>query len=94
MWKYDRALQEPGKSKNPGPGNAKGIMTQLGGPDGETGAAMRDLHRRYSCPYDEITGMLTDIGISLSEMPRLESASERCFDRCSESSSTSVSEML
>ena len=94
MWTYDKKLQYPGKVKTPSPANAKVIMTQLGGPDGETGASMRYLHQRYSCPYDEITGMLTDVGISLSEMPRLESASERCFDRCSESSSTSVSEML
>jgi len=33
-----------------------------GGPDGELGAAMRYLHQRYSCPYAEVTGVLTDIG--------------------------------
>jgi spore coat protein JC len=41
---------------------AKVIITQLGGPDGETGASMRYLHQRYACPYNEITGLLTDIG--------------------------------
>jgi len=37
-------------------------MTQLGGPDGELAASMRYLHQRYSCPYGEVTGILTDIG--------------------------------
>lgn len=62
MWSYDKKLQYPVKIKTPSPANAKVIMTQLGGPDGETGAAMRYLHQRYSCPYGEITGILTDIG--------------------------------
>ena len=35
---------------------------QLGGPDGEMGASMRYLHQRYSCPYEKVTGILTDIG--------------------------------
>lgn len=34
----------------------------LGGPDGEMGASMRYLHQRYSCPYDKVTGILTDVG--------------------------------
>ena len=34
----------------------------LGGPDGELGASMRYLHQRYSCPYDKVTGILTDVG--------------------------------
>ena len=32
------------------------------GPDGEMGASMRYLHQRYSCPFEKVTGMLTDIG--------------------------------
>ena len=38
------------------------IVSQLGGPDGEMGASMRYLHQRYSCPFDKVTGILTDIG--------------------------------
>ena len=26
------------------------------------GASMRYLHQRYSCPYDKVTGILTDVG--------------------------------
>ena len=37
-------------------------LNRSGGPDGELGASMRYLNQRYSCPYDEITGTLTDIG--------------------------------
>lgn len=70
MWKYDKKLQYPVNIKNTNPAMAKIIMTQLGGPDGESGASMRYLHQRYSCPFGEITGVLTDIGISVSEMPR------------------------
>lgn len=62
MWMYSKKLQYPVKIKNPNPAMAKIIMTQLGGPDGETGAAMRYLHQRYSCPYGEVTGILTDVG--------------------------------
>ena len=38
------------------------IISQIGGPDGELGASMRYLNQRYSMPYSEVTGMLTDIG--------------------------------
>lgn len=62
MWIYEKKLQYPVKIKNPNPTLANLIISQLGGPDGETGASMRYLHQRYSCPYDKITGMLTDIG--------------------------------
>ena len=34
----------------------------MGGPDGELGAATRYLQQRYSMPYGEIIGLLTDIG--------------------------------
>ena len=70
MWTYDKKLQYPVKIKTPNPAMAKIVMTQLGGPDGELGAAMRYLHQRYSCPYGEVTGILTDIGISVGEMLR------------------------
>ena len=33
-----------------------------GGPDGELGASLRYLSQRYSMPYDEVKGTLTDIG--------------------------------
>ena len=62
MWIYEKKLQYPVKIKNPNPTLANLIISQLGGPDGETGASMRYLHQRYSCPYDKVTGLLTDIG--------------------------------
>ena len=34
----------------------------LGGPDGELAASMRYLSQRYTMPYKEVTGILTDIG--------------------------------
>lgn len=35
---------------------------EYGGPDGELGASLRYLSQRYSMPYDEVKGTLTDIG--------------------------------
>lgn len=62
MWMYDRKLQYPVKIKNPNANYAKIIISQLGGPDGEIGAAMRYLNQRYSMPYKEVVGILTDVG--------------------------------
>ena len=62
MWLYEKKLQHPVKIKNPNPQLASIIISQLGGPDGELGASMRYLHQRYACPYDEVTGILTDVG--------------------------------
>ena len=62
MWIYDKKLQYPVKIKNPNPKLAQVIISQLGGPDGELAASMRYLHQRYSMPYDEIKGILTDVG--------------------------------
>ena len=62
MWIYEKKLEYPVKIKNADPKAAQIIISQLGGPDGEIGASMRYLHQRYSCPYDKVTGMLTDIG--------------------------------
>ncbi|MBQ8140157.1 MAG: manganese catalase family protein [Clostridia bacterium] len=62
MWIYEKKLQYPVKIKNPNLKLAQIIISQLGGPDGELAASMRYLHQRYACPYDKITGLLTDIG--------------------------------
>ncbi len=62
MCLYDKKLQYPGKIKNPNPKYAQIIISQLGGPDGELAASTRYLSQRYSMPYDEVVGILTDIG--------------------------------
>ena len=62
MWGYEKKLQYPVKIANPDPAAAKIIITQLGGPDGELGAATRYLNQRYTMPYKECKGILTDIG--------------------------------
>ena len=62
MWSYDKKLQYPVNIKNTNPALAKMIISQFGGPDGELGAAMRYLSQRYSMPYNEPIGILTDIG--------------------------------
>lgn len=62
MWAYEKKLQYPVKIKTPNATYAKIIISQLGGPDGEMAAATRYLNQRYSMPYGELIGMLTDIG--------------------------------
>ena len=62
MWTYDKKLQYPVNIKNPNPALAKLIITQYGGPDGELGASLRYLSQRYTMPYREVIGILTDIG--------------------------------
>lgn len=62
MFVYEKKLQYPVKIANPNPKLAKVIISQVGGPDGELGASMRYLNQRYSMPYDELKGLLTDIG--------------------------------
>lgn len=62
MWTYEKKLQYPVKIARPNAALAKVIITQFGGPDGELAAANRYLSQRYTMPYDEIKGVLTDIG--------------------------------
>lgn len=62
MWQYEKKLQYPVKIKTPNAKYAKIIISQLGGPDGELAAATRYLTQRYSMPYGEIIGTLTEIG--------------------------------
>jgi spore coat protein JC len=62
MFVYEKRLQYPVRIKNTNPALAKFIISQYGGPDGELGASLRYLSQRYSMPYPELRGLLTDIG--------------------------------
>ena len=62
MWIYQKQLQYPVKIERPNPRLAGLIITALGGPDGETGAAMRYLNQRYIMPDGRVVGILTDVG--------------------------------
>ena len=62
MFVYEKKLQYPVKIATPNPKIAQVLISQFGGPDGELGASMRYLSQRYSMPYAEVKGLLTDIG--------------------------------
>ena len=62
MWIYQKKLEYPINIRKPDARAAKIIMTQYGGPDGELGASLRYLSQRFSMPYKEVIGTLTDIG--------------------------------
>ncbi|MBR4194542.1 MAG: manganese catalase family protein [Oscillospiraceae bacterium] len=62
MFVYEKKLQYPVKIEATNPKLASIIISQYGGPDGELGASLRYLSQRYSMPYPELRGLLTDIG--------------------------------
>ncbi len=62
MFNYEKRLQFPVKIKNPNPKFAQIVIEQYGGADSELGASLRYLSQRYAMPYDELKGLLTDIG--------------------------------
>ena len=69
MFVYEKKLQYPIRIKNPNPALAKVIVSQFGGPDGELAASIRYLNQRFSIPYSDVRGLLTDIGVEeLSHM--------------------------
>ncbi len=62
MWNYEKRLQYPVKITKNCPKTAQYIISQYGGPDGELSASLRYLSQRYTMPYKEVSGLLTDIG--------------------------------
>ena len=68
MWNYEKRLQFPVNITRPNAKIAQIIISQYGGPHGELGASLRYLSQRYSMPYPELKGLLTDIGREASEM--------------------------
>ena len=71
MFVYEKKLQFPVKIATPNPKLAAFIISQYGGPDGELGASMRYLSQRYSMPYEEAKGLLTDIGTEEASWPTI-----------------------
>lgn len=68
MFIYEKHLQYPVRIQNTNPKLASIIISQYGGPDGELGASLRYLSQRFSMPFAEQKGLLTDIGREASEM--------------------------
>lgn len=62
MWIYKKQLEYPIKIARANPALAKIIVSQLGGPHGEKGAATRYLAQRFAMPYSEVKAILTDVG--------------------------------
>ena len=61
MFSYEKKLQYPINVTKKDIRMAKYIMTQLGGPYGELGAALRYLSQRYTLPDDYGKAELTDM---------------------------------
>ena len=84
MFIYNKKLQYPVKIDKPNPKLAKIILTQYGGPDGELGASLRYLSQRYSMPFDDLKGLLTDIGTDASKRTRIGASSVLAFSEKSD----------
>ena len=61
MWMYEKRLEFPINVTKKDINMAKYIVTQLGGPYGELGAALRYLQQRYTMPDGYGKALLTDI---------------------------------
>lgn len=73
MWQYEKILQYPINIKNPNAKFAQIVSSQYGGVNGELGASLRYISQRYTMPYPEVQGILTDIGTE--ELAHLEMVS-------------------
>jgi spore coat protein JC len=62
MWYYEKKLEYPVNIRRCNLPMAKVVLAQLGGPDGELGAALRYLSQRYIMPGGKTKGLFTDIG--------------------------------
>ncbi len=62
MWIYEKNLQIPVNIRKKDLKMANYIVSQLGGPNGELGAAIRYLSQRYTMPTAKGKALLTDIG--------------------------------
>ena len=71
MWNYEKRLEYPVNITTTNPKQAQQIISQYGGPDGEMGASMRYLSQRYSMPYRDVAGVLTDIGSEVAKCSSL-----------------------
>lgn len=69
MWVYEKKLQYPVNIKNTNPALAKMIVELLGGADGELAASQRYLSQRYTAPYAQVQGIMTDIGTEECDPP-------------------------
>ncbi len=79
MFVYEKKLQYPVRIKNTNPKLASIIISQYGGPNGELGAALRYLSQRYSMPFDEQRGLLTDIGTEAAEMFHISKSAKNLY---------------
>ena len=71
MFKYEKKLPYPVDIKKKDLKMAKYIISQLGGPQGELGAALRYFSQKFSMPTEEGKALLNDIAteeLSHSEM--------------------------
>ena len=62
MYKYFKKLNYPVDVKKKDLRMAKYLITQLGGPAGELGAALRYFSQKFAMPDDKGQALLNDIG--------------------------------
>ena len=69
MFVYEKKLQYKVNIINTNPNLAALIISKYVGTDCDFGASLRYLSQRYSMPYPELKGLLTDIGTEEASWP-------------------------
>ena len=62
MYNYEKRLQYPVNIKIKSPKIAQIVLSQYGGPDGESAAAMRYMSQKFAMKNPKVAGLINDIG--------------------------------
>ena len=61
MYNYEKRLQYPVNIKIKSPKIAQIVLSQYGGPDGESAAAMRYMSQKFAMKNPKVAGLINDI---------------------------------
>ena len=63
MYNYEKRLQYPVNIKIKSPKIAQIVLSQYGGPDGESAAAMRYMSQKFAMKNPKVAGLINDIAV-------------------------------
>ena len=63
MYNYEKRLQYPVNMKIKSPKIAQIVLSQYGGPDGESAAAMRYMSQKFAMKNPKVAGLINDIAV-------------------------------
>lgn len=63
MYNYEKRLQYPVNIKIKSPKIAQIVLSQYGGPDGESAVAMRYMSQKFAMKNPKVAGLINDIAV-------------------------------